>query len=274
MRKHLQLQPVMLEPGQQQIMQSQGRQQQVRHPQNRQQQDRQQQARHQESQQEDLKQYQQSSQQKSRRKMMDPPSQSFIDLSTMEALEYEDGNASHIAVIHVSDPQQPDPMQSQGRSNKFDIHKTDSNKTDNNKLDIKNPNRKIQNNIKNQVNRKVVGRRWIHLPNHSSIFRQWKPWNTKTETVNCHLTLLLFTFLTHNNRIRDLEAIVYHRQLLSLFAIPPCIHLTKNSSKRQLPLSVFIVFLVLQTICRLPFRCCTDMQNMLPSFIVTRDFWV
>ena len=115
MRKHLQLQPVMLEPGQQQIMQSQGRQQQVRHPQNRQQQDRQRQARHQESQQEDLKQYQQSSQQKSCRKMMDPPSQSFIDLSTMEALEYEDGNASHIAVIHVSDPQQPDPMQSQGR---------------------------------------------------------------------------------------------------------------------------------------------------------------
>ena len=118
MRKHLQLQPVTLEPGQQQIMQSQGRQQQVRHPQNRQQQDRQRQARHQESQQEDLKQYQQSSQQKSRRKKMDPHSQSFIDLSTMEALEYEDGNASHIAVIHVSDPQQTDPIQSQGRQQK------------------------------------------------------------------------------------------------------------------------------------------------------------
>ena len=99
---------------------------------------------------------------------MDPPSQSLINLSTMEALENEDGNASHIAVIHVSDPQQPDPMQSQGRQQH---HKTDSNKTDNNKLDIKNPNRKIQNNIKNRVNRKVVGRRWIHLPNHSSIFR-------------------------------------------------------------------------------------------------------
>ena len=76
-------------------------------------------------------------------------------------------------------------------SNKFDIHKTDSNKTDNDKtdsnktdndkLEIKNPNRKIQNNIKNRVNRRVVGRRWIHLPNHSSIFQRWKPWNTKTE---------------------------------------------------------------------------------------------
>ena len=43
---------------------------------------------------------------------MDPPSQSFIDPSTMEALEYKDGNGSlpsHIAVIHISDPQQPDP---------------------------------------------------------------------------------------------------------------------------------------------------------------------
>ena len=82
------------------------------------QQDRQRQARHQESQQEDPKQYQESSQQKSRWKKMDPPSQSFIDLSTMEALEYKDGNGSlpsHIAVIHVSDPQQPDPMQSQGQ---------------------------------------------------------------------------------------------------------------------------------------------------------------
>ena len=37
--KPLQLQPVILESGQQQIMQSQGRQQQVRHLQNRQQQD-------------------------------------------------------------------------------------------------------------------------------------------------------------------------------------------------------------------------------------------
>ena len=102
-------------------MQSQEKQQQVRHPQNRQQQDRQRQARHQESQQEDPKQYsyQESSQQKSRRKKMDPPSQSFINLSTMEALEYEDGNGSlpsHIAVIHVSDPQQPDPRPRSNRS--------------------------------------------------------------------------------------------------------------------------------------------------------------
>ena len=167
------------DPQQLDLMQSQGRQQQIRHPQNRQQQDRQRQARHQESQQEDPKQYQESSQQKSCRKKMDPPSQSFIDLSTMEALEYEDGNGSlpsHIAGIHVSDPQQPD------RS--------------------------------------------------------------------------------------------HHLQLLPLFTIPPCIHLTKNSSKRQWPISAFIAFLVLQTICRLPFRCCTDMQNMLPSFIVMRDFRV
>ena len=71
------------------------------------------------------------------------------------------------------------------------------------------------------------------------------------ETVHCHLTLLVFTFLTHNNRIGDLEAIVHHVQLLPLFAIPPCIHLTKNSSKWQWPLSAFIVFLVLQMICRL-----------------------
>ena len=107
------------DPQQPDPMQSQGRQQQVRHPQNRQQQDRQQQARHQESQQEDPKQYQESSQQKNRQKKMDPPSQSFIDLSTMEALEYEDGNGSlpsHIAVIHVSDPQQLDLRPSSNRS--------------------------------------------------------------------------------------------------------------------------------------------------------------
>ena len=89
-----------------------------------------------------------------------------------------------------------------------------------------------------------------------------------TETVHCHLTLLLFTFLTHNNRIRDLAAIVHHRQLLPLFAIPLCIHLTKNSSKRQLPLSAFIAFLVLQTICRLPLRCCTDMRSIVVLLLV------
>ena len=92
--------------------------------------------------------------------------------------------------------------------------------------------------------------------------------------VHYRLTLLLFTFLTHNNQIRDLEAVSHHHQVLPLFTIPPCIHLTKNSSKWQLPLSAFIAFLALQMICRLPFRCCTDMQNLLPSFIVTRDFQV
>ena len=37
----------------------------------------------------------------------------------MEALEYKDGNSSlpsHIAVIHVSDPQQPDPRPRSNRS--------------------------------------------------------------------------------------------------------------------------------------------------------------
>ena len=194
---------------------------------------------------------------------MDPPSESFIDLSTMEALEYKDGNASHIAFIHVSDPQQLDPMQSQGRQQQVrhpqNRQQQDRQRQARHQESQQEDPKQYQESSQQKNHQKKMD---PPFPNHSSIFRRWKPWNTKTETVYCHLTLLLFTFLTHNNWIRDLAAIVHHRQLLPLFAIHLCIHLTKNSSKQQLPLSAFIAFLVLQTICRLPFRCCTDMRSI------------
>ena len=192
---------------------------------------------------------------------MDPPSQSFIDLSTMEALEYEDGNASHIAVIHVSDPQQPDPMQSQGRQQQVQ-HPQNRQQQDR------------QRQARHQESQQEDPKQYQESSQQKS---RWKKMDPPSQSFINLSTMEALEYEDGNGSLpshiavihvsdpqqpdRDLEAIVHHHQLLSLFAIPPCIHLTKNSSKRQLPLSAFIAFLVLQTICRLPFRCCTDMQR-------------